>query len=141
MVSYSRLIDALGAIPDPRRAQGRRFPLPYLLLFCVLAVLSGAKSFTGSSLFGVGRGLSGPAPRDGRSPLSCGRGACGFVGNASALSTNPQARPRLQHQATERSRQLVPPIRLYRASASQPTHVRLPTQNSEEPKRVSRFPF
>jgi hypothetical protein len=45
--SYSRLIDALGAIPDPRRAQGRRFPLPYLLLFCVLAVLSGAKSFTG----------------------------------------------------------------------------------------------
>src|SRR5437588_1191798 len=90
----------------------------------------------GSSLFGVGRGLSGPAPRDGRSPLSCGRGACGFVGNASALSTNPQARPRLQHQATERSRQLVPPIRLYRASASQPTHVRLPTQNSEEPYNV-----
>src|SRR5437588_11382205 len=87
----------------------------------------------GSSLYGVGRGLAGPAPRDGRSPLSCGRGACGFVGNASALSTNPQARPRLQHQETERSRQLVPPIRLYRASASQPTHVRLPTQNSEEP--------
>ena len=45
MISYSRLIDALSAIPDPRRAQGLRFPLPYLLLFTVLAVLSGAKSF------------------------------------------------------------------------------------------------
>src|SRR5690348_18338273 len=94
---------------------------------------SAGNSAKGSSLFGVGRGLLGPAPRDGRSPLSCGRGACGFVGNASALSTNPQARPHLQHRATERSHQLVPPIRLHRASASQPTHVQLPTQNSEEP--------
>src|SRR3954453_5387258 len=51
MVSYSRLIDALGAIPDPRRAQGRRFPLPYLLLFSVLAILSGAKSFTHIVIF------------------------------------------------------------------------------------------
>src|SRR3954452_3695765 len=51
MVSYSRLIDALGAIPDPRRARGRRFPLPYLLLFCVLVVLSGAKSFTHIVIF------------------------------------------------------------------------------------------
>src|SRR5690242_3299814 len=47
-------------------------------------------ALSGSSLFGVGRELLGPALRDGRSPLSCGRGACGFVGNASALSTNPQ---------------------------------------------------
>ncbi|HZM11740.1 MAG TPA: ISAs1 family transposase [Candidatus Limnocylindrales bacterium] len=51
MISYSRLIDALGAIPDPRRARGRRFPLPYLLLFSVLAVLSGAKSFTHIVIF------------------------------------------------------------------------------------------
>lgn len=51
MISYSRLIDALAAIPDPRRAQGRRFPLAYLLLFCVLAVLSGAKSFTHIVIF------------------------------------------------------------------------------------------
>ena len=51
MVSYSRLLDALSAIPDPRRAQGRRFPLAYLLLFCVLAVLSGAKSFTHIVIF------------------------------------------------------------------------------------------
>jgi len=38
-------------LPDPRRARGRRFPLPYLLLFCVLAVLSGAKSFTHIVIF------------------------------------------------------------------------------------------
>src|SRR3954454_13804607 len=46
MISYSRLLDALGGSAGPRRAQGRRFPLPYLLLFSVLAILSGAKSFT-----------------------------------------------------------------------------------------------
>ena len=51
MISYCRLIEALAAIPDPRRAQGRRFPLAYLLLFCVLAVLSGAKSFTHIVIF------------------------------------------------------------------------------------------
>jgi predicted transposase YbfD/YdcC len=51
MISYSRLLDALGVIPDPRRAQGRRFPLPYLLLFSVLALLSGAKSFTHIVIF------------------------------------------------------------------------------------------
>ena len=51
MISYSRLLDALSVIPDPRRAQGRRFPLPYLLLFSVLAVLSGAKSFTHIVIF------------------------------------------------------------------------------------------
>jgi predicted transposase YbfD/YdcC len=51
MISFSRLIDALSAIPDPRRAQGRRFPLPYLLLFSVLAILSGAKSFTHIVIF------------------------------------------------------------------------------------------
>jgi hypothetical protein len=51
MISYSRLLDAWGVIPEPRRAQGRRFPLPYLLLFSVLAILSGAKSFTHIVIF------------------------------------------------------------------------------------------
>jgi predicted transposase YbfD/YdcC len=51
MTSYSRLIDALAAIPDPRRARGRRYPLPYILLFSVLAVLSGARSFTHVVIF------------------------------------------------------------------------------------------
>lgn len=32
-------------IPDPRRAQGRRYDLPHILLFSVFAVLSGADSY------------------------------------------------------------------------------------------------
>jgi predicted transposase YbfD/YdcC len=45
MTSFSCLIDALSEIHDPRRAQGKRYPLHFLLLFSVLAVLSGAKGF------------------------------------------------------------------------------------------------
>ena len=36
---------------DPRRAQGKKYPLHYLLLFCVFAVLSGAKSYRDLSRF------------------------------------------------------------------------------------------
>ncbi|CAK0745154.1 hypothetical protein CCP2SC5_1300004 [Azospirillaceae bacterium] len=36
---------------DPRRAQGKRYPLPYLLLFTVLALLSGARSYRGVITF------------------------------------------------------------------------------------------
>ena len=31
MVPFPRLVTALGDVPDPRRAQGKRYPLPYLL--------------------------------------------------------------------------------------------------------------
>lgn len=51
MVPFSRLLTALHDVPDPRRAQGRRYPLPYLLLFTVLALLSGAKSYRGIITF------------------------------------------------------------------------------------------
>ena len=51
MVSFSRLLSALEDIPDPRRAQGKRYPLAYLLLFTVLALLSGAKSYRGIITF------------------------------------------------------------------------------------------
>ena len=47
MVPFSNLVAALGDVPDPRRAQGKRYPLPHLLLFTVLALLSGAKSYGG----------------------------------------------------------------------------------------------
>ena len=47
MVPFSRLITALSDVPDPRRAQGKRYPLPYLLLFTVLALMSGARSYRG----------------------------------------------------------------------------------------------
>jgi hypothetical protein len=45
MVPFSRLLDALSEVPDPRRAEGKRYPLAPLLLFTVLALLSGATSY------------------------------------------------------------------------------------------------
>ncbi len=37
MVPFAPLLAALEPIPDPRRAQGKRYPLPHLLLFSILA--------------------------------------------------------------------------------------------------------
>ncbi len=45
MVPFSRLLDALSEVPDPRRAEGKRYALAPLLLFTVLALLSGATSY------------------------------------------------------------------------------------------------
>src|SRR4051812_12131441 len=47
MVPFADLLAALDRIPDPRRRQGRRYPLAHLLLFSVLAVLAGATSYRG----------------------------------------------------------------------------------------------
>jgi hypothetical protein len=51
MVPFAPLLAALEQIPDPRRPQGRRYPLPHLLLFSVLAVLAGATSYRGIITF------------------------------------------------------------------------------------------
>ena len=51
MVPFAGLLAALEQIPDPRRRQGRRYPLPHLLLFSVLAVLAGATSYRGLRVF------------------------------------------------------------------------------------------
>src|SRR3954465_1934437 len=51
MVPFAALLAALEAIPDPRRRQGRRYPLAHLLLFSVLAVLAGAPSYPGILVF------------------------------------------------------------------------------------------
>jgi DDE_Tnp_1-associated len=45
MVPFCRLLNALNEVPDPRRAEGKRYPLAPLLLFTVLALLSGATSY------------------------------------------------------------------------------------------------
>jgi DDE_Tnp_1-associated len=45
MIPFCRLLTALSEVPDPRRAEGRRYPLAPLLLFTVLALLSGATSY------------------------------------------------------------------------------------------------
>jgi hypothetical protein len=47
MVPFAGLLAALEGIADPRRRQGRRYPLAPLLLFSVLAVLAGATSYRG----------------------------------------------------------------------------------------------
>jgi predicted transposase YbfD/YdcC len=39
------LLEVFAAIPDHRRAQARQYPLPEVLLFCVLGILSGAASY------------------------------------------------------------------------------------------------
>src|SRR5919202_730844 len=51
MVPFAALLSALSEIPDPRRAQGRRYPLAHLLLFSILAVLAGATSYRGILTF------------------------------------------------------------------------------------------
>lgn len=51
MIAFSNLLAALQDVPDPRRARGKRYPLAYLLLFTVLALLSGAQSYRGIITF------------------------------------------------------------------------------------------
>src|SRR4051794_24089621 len=42
---FAFLLSALAEIRDTRRPQGRRYSLPHLLLFSVLAMLAGANSY------------------------------------------------------------------------------------------------
>ena len=42
---FAFLLAALSEVPDPRRAQGQRYSMRHLLLFSVLAVLTGATSY------------------------------------------------------------------------------------------------
>jgi hypothetical protein len=45
--SFDGLLDLLKQGPDPRRAEGQLYKLPYVLLFSILAVVSGANSSRG----------------------------------------------------------------------------------------------
>jgi DDE_Tnp_1-associated len=51
MTPFHHLLDLLGTIPDPRRAQGRMYRLPPVLLFSILAVVAGANSYRGIHSF------------------------------------------------------------------------------------------
>lgn len=51
MAAFSPLLDALADVPDPRRAQGQLYKLPYVLLFSILAVVSGCNSYRGIVTF------------------------------------------------------------------------------------------
>jgi hypothetical protein len=45
------LLDYLSQVKDPRRAQGKSYLLKYVLLFTILAILSGAKSYRDTARF------------------------------------------------------------------------------------------
>ena len=51
MRSLDQFLVVLGEIPDPRRAEGKLYKLPYLLLFSVLAVITGGNSFRSIETF------------------------------------------------------------------------------------------
>lgn len=44
-VVMASLLEVFERVPDPRRAQAKQYPLPHVLLFCILAIMSGAVSY------------------------------------------------------------------------------------------------
>jgi DDE_Tnp_1-associated len=44
---FSPLLDVLADVPDPRRAQGQLYKLPYVLLFAILTIVTGCNSYRG----------------------------------------------------------------------------------------------
>jgi hypothetical protein len=49
--SFDRLIGMLSEIPDPRRAEGKLYQQPYILLFSILAVATGGNSYRSVETF------------------------------------------------------------------------------------------
>jgi predicted transposase YbfD/YdcC len=52
------LLEALAQVPDPRNPKGVRYPLPAILSLAVLAMLTGAKSYSAIAQFGRERGAA-----------------------------------------------------------------------------------
>jgi DDE family transposase len=48
---FSPLLDVLSDVPDPRRAEGKLYGLPHVLLFAILAVVTGSNSYRGIATF------------------------------------------------------------------------------------------
>jgi len=51
VAALSPLLDVLAEVPDPRRAEGKLYELPYVLLFSILAIVSGCNSYRGIVTF------------------------------------------------------------------------------------------
>jgi DDE_Tnp_1-associated len=51
MNSLAPFLSLLSEIPDPRRGQGKLYKLPHVLLFSILAIVSGATSYRGICTF------------------------------------------------------------------------------------------
>jgi len=48
---FQRFLDFLATIPDPRRAEGKRYDQSHVLLFAILAIVTGANSYRGIRTF------------------------------------------------------------------------------------------
>lgn len=48
---FDRFLDFLDTIPDPRRAEGKRYEQRYVLLFSIWAIVTGANSYRGIRTF------------------------------------------------------------------------------------------
>ena len=51
MAAFAPLLDFLAEVPDPRRAEGKVYKLPYVLLFSILAIVTGSNSYRGIVTF------------------------------------------------------------------------------------------
>ncbi len=51
MAAFAPLLDLLAEVPDPRRAEGKLYKLPYVLLFAILAIVTGSNSYRGVVTF------------------------------------------------------------------------------------------
>jgi len=51
VAAFSPLLDVLADVPDPRRAQGQLYTLPHVLLFAILAIVTGCNSYRGIVTF------------------------------------------------------------------------------------------
>jgi hypothetical protein len=49
--SFEGFLSLLATIPDPRRAEGKLYKLPHVLLFSILAIVAGANSYRGIRTF------------------------------------------------------------------------------------------
>jgi len=47
VAAFSPLLDMLADVPDPRRAEGKLYKLPHVLLFSILAIVTGCNSYRG----------------------------------------------------------------------------------------------
>ena len=51
MAAFSPLLDVLADVPEPRRARGQLCKLPCVLLFAILAIVTGCHSYRGIVTF------------------------------------------------------------------------------------------
>jgi DDE_Tnp_1-associated len=49
--SFDPFLSHLGMVPDPRRAEGKLYKLPHILLFSILAIVTGVNSYRGIGTF------------------------------------------------------------------------------------------